>query len=348
MWWMAAAYAWDVNDVDWTWQAARVEEPFSLDAASFAGALPPDEVEAVFQRALDVWNAESDADIYVTYGGRVTGEPQGGGDDGVNVTEYGSSTWGAGLAVATIGSSGGRLNDCDISVRESNGYGDIDWHIGDAAAPADHFDLANTVTHELGHCLGLNHSDFDTAIMYAYNVDGTGEEARHLSDDDRAGIQHLYGAVSPELVVSDARLLTAPVDGEPVDVAVTVSNIGDGSAYFVTASVDGAAPVAVGHLGAPTPVGARVGADAVDVVFAWDADCSASEASFTVALTDRRGRSWSADVAVPVDCGASDTGNGETNETDGAPAGCGCASGGQASIVGALVGAALLGRRRRR
>ena len=306
MWWfVGVAAAWDVNSVDWTWQEARIEEGFSLHVDSFAPALDPDAVEAVFQTAIDTWNAESDADLFVVYGGRTAVSRQGGGDDGVNTTAYGSFDWGGALAVATIGFSGRKLNDCDIAVHQRNLYGDITWHIGDAPAPSDAFDLANTLTHELGHCIGLNHSDRPTAIMYAYNNPGTGDEARHLSDDDRAGLQFLYGAVLPELIVDGAWWTGTAAAGAEVDLAFQFRNIGDGSAYFVTAEIAGpglAVALPLPHLGAPTPVGARVGPETAEVHAPWIVDCSAPETDFDLTLVDRRGHTWSHTVTLPITC----------------------------------------------
>lgn len=52
-------------------------------------------------------------------------------------------------------------------------------------------DLANTVTHEVGHFLGLGHSENADATMYAHQM---GEEIhkRHLHQDDQNAIEKLY------------------------------------------------------------------------------------------------------------------------------------------------------------
>lgn len=365
MWWIATAYAWDVNSVDWAYQEARIEEPFLLNADSFAPVGPADEVEALFLEAIATWNAESDADLYVEYGGRTSAEKQGGGDDGKNVAVYGSVDLGAGLAVSTIGYSGKKLNDCDMAFHRRNLYGNIDWYYGEDAAPQDSFDLANTLAHELGHCIGMYHSEKAAAIMYAYNTPGTGEEARHLSDDDRAGVQFLYGAVLPELAVDGAWLEGDVAHGSPVELAIAVRNIGDGSAYFVAGEVDGPGIgelVDLGNIGAPTPVGERVGPDVVVLEVPWTVDCALASLDAMAILGDRRGRSWELATSVPLSCALpeGETPSGDTDApapgedleiTEAEAGGCGCASGvvgSGAAGSGAWILGLLLAVRRRR
>jgi hypothetical protein len=50
--------------------------------------------------------------------------------------------------------------------------------------------LYNVALHEIGHLLGLSHSQDNNAIMFAYY----GEDRNDLRPDDIAGIQSLYGA----------------------------------------------------------------------------------------------------------------------------------------------------------
>jgi Matrixin/Clostridial hydrophobic W len=51
------------------------------------------------------------------------------------------------------------------------------------------FDLESVALHEIGHLLGLKHSNVPNSIMYAYY----GGVRRTLTSDDIAGIQSLYG-----------------------------------------------------------------------------------------------------------------------------------------------------------
>lgn len=339
---VATAGAYDLNVANWSGQDAPVDELFELNTASFAPIASPSEIEAVHQRAIDIWNAESGADLYVEYGGPTTTTQIGGGDDGHNVGVYGTSTGGASLAVSTWGYIDSDTTDCDTQFYKSNGYGSIVWYVGTGTAGAGSYDLQQTMTHELGHCLGLGHSTVEGAIMGAYNTDGTGEEARHLTADDRAGIQAIYGAVAPTLVA-----MAPLVDDVGID--IPIRNDGDGSAFFVTGTVEGPgldAPFALnlGSIGARTPVGLRVGPDVVDALFPWSADaCTDAAPVFALTLTDRIGDTLTINVPGPTPCA---TGGDDTGGTT--RGGCACDSGGSGSGWGAaLTGLAFVGRRRR-
>ena len=66
---------------------------------------------------------------------------------------------------------------------------DETWSIADDPLPY-HIDLMSLALHEIGHTLGLDHSNRYNAVMYPY----AGSPIRELSDDDKEAIRSLYGS----------------------------------------------------------------------------------------------------------------------------------------------------------
>ncbi len=93
---------------------------------------------------------------------------------------YGSDA----LAITSVWSdeASGQLFHFDIRLNPT-----VDWAVdGDD----DCFDLESAVTHEVGHVLGLEHTEVDEAAMFA--VLGPGYLRRGLHDDDEEGLRFLY------------------------------------------------------------------------------------------------------------------------------------------------------------
>lgn len=67
-----------------------------------------------------------------------------------------------------------------------------DMHLDSSEDWVNTFDLSSVILHELGHSLGLNHSEDVNSIMYPYY-----SGALTLGTDDIAGIQSIYGAAVP-------------------------------------------------------------------------------------------------------------------------------------------------------
>lgn len=65
-----------------------------------------------------------------------------------------------------------------------------DKPIGDAADDPDALDLQTILTHEVGHALGIEHSDDPRAVMYEHVLPG--EVRRELTADDVDAVHALY------------------------------------------------------------------------------------------------------------------------------------------------------------
>jgi uncharacterized protein (TIGR03382 family) len=73
------------------------------------------------------------------------------------------------------------------------------------------FDLQSTLTHEVGHALGLGHSNVPESVMSPTLMEGTW--VRDLDDDDEEAVRALYpdlGSALPMLACSTGPMTPAP------------------------------------------------------------------------------------------------------------------------------------------
>ncbi|MBX7096739.1 MAG: matrixin family metalloprotease [Myxococcaceae bacterium] len=100
------------------------------------------------------------------------------------------------VTIVTMNTTTHEIIDADIAFNTDRyRFGDVDDTLSpDARLEGGVDDLQNTLTHELGHALGLKHNPADAAaVMYPGAV--TGEVSkRHLAADDRQGLGLLYDA----------------------------------------------------------------------------------------------------------------------------------------------------------
>ncbi|KHE93408.1 MAG: matrixin family metalloprotease [Candidatus Scalindua rubra] len=83
--------------------------------------------------------------------------------------------------------------------------------------------LYNVSLHEIGHLLGLSHSQDQNAIMYAYYA----EDRNDLRADDIAGIQSLYGSAAPgPVAISPGQMVSGYLQqkNDKVQYQVTLQN----------------------------------------------------------------------------------------------------------------------------
>jgi hypothetical protein len=130
------------------------------------------------------------------------------GGENQNVIAWSRDAWpfepdALAMTVTAFQEKSGRLVDADILVNEE----DYAWGVGTSAEN----DLVNALTHEVGHFIGLGHSDDAEATMFA-RAEPFETEKRTLAADDRAGVTALYpgGGVPSDRVQTTSASTVAP------------------------------------------------------------------------------------------------------------------------------------------
>jgi hypothetical protein len=90
---------------------------------------------------------------------------------------------------------------------------DQNWHIG------SDIDLYTVALHEAGHALGLGHTDDPNSVMYPYYRFGA-----VLSDDDIAGLRHLYGSRDTPVQPPAAPPIALAISDPPVAAVTTTAS----------------------------------------------------------------------------------------------------------------------------
>ena len=123
----------------------------------------------------DYWNTVPDSLLYIKVVGEIARESNGEASPGTIFVTCDTLSDGT-LGVANVNSTN---NGCRLRMS--------DKYIGGSL---NREDFMGTLIHELGHCVGLNHSD-DTASVMTYNATVYVQPAA-LSRDDKDGVTYLY------------------------------------------------------------------------------------------------------------------------------------------------------------
>ncbi|XP_025264296.1 hatching enzyme-like [Camponotus floridanus] len=102
------------------------------------------------------------------------------------------------------------------------------WHITLTRPPSDRLYLLQTLTHEIGHTLGLTHSMREDSVMYAYTPSEERRYPLRLSIEDVINVRNLYGS----------RETTNPtiVDATPTTAATTTKTTASTTTTTTTAA----------------------------------------------------------------------------------------------------------------
>ncbi|MFT3922987.1 MAG: matrixin family metalloprotease [Myxococcales bacterium] len=176
------------------WPGGATEIWVDPEGSALRGITEPEAQEAL-ARAIEHWSSVVCPDgqpldlELVLKGSSATFQGQ---PDELNVLRFLDDTWPYPVASAAQTSVGFDLETGALSrarVEVNSALHDITL----TAQSASDVDLEGTLTHELGHFLGLDHSDVPGATMQAEASGMQTLELRTLEADDVAGICEIYG-----------------------------------------------------------------------------------------------------------------------------------------------------------
>jgi len=225
--------------------------------------------ESAIRAAAQTWSTQNAPFVY-NYAGRATDSVV--AFDGRNLLFFREDpTSGSTLGTTFTWISGGVILESDTVFQDGfypafGGSGCVTgWYVQDIA------------THELGHALGLNHSTALSATMYpTYPLCST--TFRTLDPDDTAGLQALYGTITPltqttTQIVSDSPDPSKKGHAYTVQWAVSPSNVSG----IVTVRDDvGAQCSALVSVGSCSLVSAFVGTRTLTAEYGGDGTYAAS------------------------------------------------------------------------
>lgn len=204
--WQAMAYATQFTDDSQTlrlrWKTNLIPIVLSTSLTKSNPYIKPDtDVTGAIERSLAAWEKSADIKFQVSWTDKQTVSPSGKSGDGVslvtiaptpeNLLLFGSDAQEVSARTRIFFNRRGNITEADIVLNPYEQFS-TDGSIGT-------FDLEATLTHEIGHLLGLEHTSVTGATMHAqtgkngvYNLPSFG--ARSLAEDDITGVRALYGA----------------------------------------------------------------------------------------------------------------------------------------------------------
>lgn len=153
-----------------------------------------EDVQRVVKDSIETWNVPERSSLVMSYGG-LTNETRVGYNpcisENANIIVFRDDVWNESSAIMALTSvtnraSNGLIYDADMEINTAMyNFGIVDRR------HQNFVDLQNTVTHELGHVIGLEHSTDSESTMYAYALAGT-IYMRDLGEDDLEGLETIY------------------------------------------------------------------------------------------------------------------------------------------------------------
>lgn len=175
------------------WAQAQLTVHWSAPSLSLVD-LAPEEVYQLSSSSLEAWSSPECSRFEF-----ITGQPVmtlgHDPDDGLNVIAFVDQGWAATQAAFAITSVSfrdeGELYDADLEFNAAS----YQWSL-DASLEPERVDLGNTLTHEAGHMLGLDHSAVPESTMY-FDASPGQTSKRSLEEDDINGLCESYPVLPP-------------------------------------------------------------------------------------------------------------------------------------------------------
>ena len=206
----AASYAVQFADEGETlrlkWKNNTIPIAFSYSLLKSNPYIKPDsDIEGAIKRSLESWEKAANIKFQVSWTDKQTVSPAGKSGDRTslvtiaqtpdNLLLFGNDAETVCARTRNFFNGKGFISEADIVLNPYEQFS-TDGSFGT-------FDFEATLTHEIGHLLGLDHSSVTGATMHehqgkngVYNLPAFG--SRTLAEDDSAGIRALYGAKSDD------------------------------------------------------------------------------------------------------------------------------------------------------